>query len=159
VAIDRLSADGEDLRWPVWQSILEMLPAYMPWGTGIGSYAEAYQMLEPEALLRPTFSNHAHNEVLEVALTAGVPGLILLALASLSIVVGLARAFSANAPSSTSATLGRLGLSMIVVLVIASATDYPIRTPIMSAILVIAAVWATMTNGPRSAMGKPQNRS
>lgn len=156
VAIDRLSQDGEDLRWPVWQSVIDMLPVYMPWGTGIGSYAEAYQILEPEELLRPTFSNHAHNELLEVALTAGIPGLILLALAASALAIGLVRAFSANASASTSATLRRLGLGMIVVLVIASASDYPVRTPIMSAVLALAAVWATVRTEPRAAKSRPE---
>lgn len=149
VALGRLSQNGEDLRWPVWRSVIDMLPDYMPWGTGIGSYAEAYQVLEPEALLRPTFSNHAHNEFLEIALTAGVPGLVLLALAGFALVAGLARAFSADgAASSLSATLRRSGLAIIVVLAIASATDYPARTPAMSAILALAAVWATFTTKP-----------
>lgn len=158
-AIDRLSQEGEDLRWPVWQSILDMLPTYMPWGTGIGSYVEAYQLLEPEALLRPTFSNHAHNELLEIALTAGIPGLVLLTLSGLGLVIGLTRAFSAKAAASASATLSRLGLGVIVLLVIASATDYPVRTPIMSAVLAIAAVWATLEVRPRAAEDERQSRS
>jgi hypothetical protein len=151
VAIDRLASGDADLRWPVWQSIIDMLPAYMPWGTGVGSYVEAYQVLEHEALLRPTFSNHAHSELLEIALTAGVPGLALLALAGVGLVIGLARAFSARAAASPAATLRRLGLAMVVVLVTASASDYPVRTPIMSALLALAAVWATLEVAPRAA--------
>lgn len=159
VAIDRLSQDGEDLRWPVWQSILDMVPAYLPWGTGIGSYAEAYQVLEPEAMLRPTFSNHAHNEMLEIALTAGLPGLVLLALAGLGLIFGLARAFSSKAAASTSGALSRLGLAIILILVIASATDYPVRTPIMGAVLALAAVWGTLEIRSRSAMDAPRSGS
>lgn len=144
VALDRLAAGGEDLRWPVWQSIADMLPAYMPWGTGIGSYAEAYQVLEPDVLLRPTQSNHAHNELLEIALTAGVPGLVLLALAAGALATGLWRAYSGKASGSAGATLSRLGIAMLVLIAVASATDYPVRTPIFSAILVLGAVWASL---------------
>ena len=144
VALDRLAAGGEDLRWPVWQSIADMLPAYMPWGTGIGSYAEAYQVLEPDGLLRPTQSNHAHNELLEIALTAGVPGLMLLALAAGALATGLWRAYSGKASGSAGATLSRLGIAMLVLIAVASATDYPVRTPIFSAILALGAVWASL---------------
>ncbi len=144
VALDRLETSGEDLRWPVWQSIIDMLPAYLPWGTGIGSYAAAYQIREPEALLRPTQSNHAHNELLEIALTAGVPGLVLLGLAALALAYGLWRAYSRRSSASPAATLSRLGIAMLVLLAVASATDYPARTPIFSAILVLGAVWASL---------------
>lgn len=144
VALDRLETSGEDLRWPVWQSIIDMFPAYMPWGTGIGSYAAAYQILEPEALLRPTQSNHAHNELLEIALTAGGPGLALLGLAALALAYGLWRAYSRKSSGKASATLSRLGIAMLVLIAVASATDYPARTPIFSAILVLGAVWASL---------------
>lgn len=153
VALDRLQASGEDLRWPVWKSIVDMLPAYMPWGTGIGSYAEAYQILEPDELLRPTKSNHAHNELLEVVFTAGVPGLVIFLLAGAALVYGLWRAYSRKSSGSEAAVLSRLGTAMIVLLAVASATDYPVRTPIMSAILVLAAVWASL--GGSKASPKP----
>lgn len=145
VAIDRLQASGEDLRWPVWQSIIEMLTAYLPWGTGIGSYAEAYQIREPDELLRPTQSNHAHNEVLEIALTAGVPGLMLLAVAVGILVITVWQVFGRNAPITSSATLGRLGCTIAVLLVMASMTDYPTRTPILASILMLASVWASLS--------------
>lgn len=143
VALDRLSTAGEDLRWPVWQSIVDMLPAYMPWGTGIGSYVEAYQILEPGGLLRPTKSNHAHNELLEIAFTAGVPGLTLLALAAAALLFAFWRSFAVNA-GGAGATLPRLGTAMLALLCVASASDYPARTPILSALLVLAAVWASL---------------
>ncbi len=144
VAIDRLGGDEDDLRWPVWQSIIEMLPHYMPWGTGIGSYAQAYQILEPDKLLRPTISNHAHNEFLEVALTAGIPGLVLMGLATAALLLSLWRAFSSKAGQDPAAIFSRLGAGMIVLLAIASASDYPTRTPILAAVLALAAVWASL---------------
>lgn len=144
VAIDRLGSHEDDLRWPVWQSIIDMLPHYMPWGTGVGSYAQAYQILEPDKLLRPTISNHAHNELLEVAFTAGVPGLVLMGLAAAALLLSLWRAFSGNFGHDPAAIFSRLGAGMIVLLAIASATDYPTRTPILAAVLALAAVWASL---------------
>jgi O-antigen ligase len=142
VAFMRLENQTEDLRWPVWQSIGDMLPHYLPWGTGVGSYVEAYQVLEPDNLLRPTFSNRAHNEALEILFTAGVPGAVLLLLA----LVFLAAAVWRGLRSAGDATLfKRLGILVIILLAIASITDYPVRTPILSAIFVLAAIWASVS--------------
>ena len=149
-ALNRMAAAGEDLRYPVWESIAAVIPAYWPWGTGIGSYAAAYQVLEPAALLRPTFSNHAHNEWLEIAFTAGLPGMGLLVLAALAFIVASYRASRAGGRAGV---FRRIGVSMIIVLAIASSADYPLRTPILAALLAIAATWATREGGQSSAAG------
>lgn len=157
VAIERLGGAEDDLRWPVWQSIVDTLPHYMPWGTGVGSYAQAYQVLEPDTLLRPTISNHAHNEFLEVAFTAGIPGLVLMVIAAAALIAALWRAFSSKAGNAPAAIFSRLGASVIVLLAIASATDYPARTPILAAVLALAAVWASIggqvVGAPKSSQG------
>jgi O-antigen ligase len=136
----RLEDQTEDLRWPVWQSIIDMLPHYLPWGTGVGSYVEAYQVLEPDNLLRPSFSNHAHNEVLEILFTAGIPGAVLILLASVFLAAAAWRGLRA---SGDTALFKRLGVLVIIRLAIASISDYPVRTPILSAVFVLAAIWAS----------------
>lgn len=140
LAFMRLEDQTEDLRWPVWQSILDMLPHYLPWGTGVGSYVEAYRVLEPDNLLRPTFSNHAHNELLEILFTAGIPGAALLVLALVSLAVAAWRCLRV---SGDAALFKRLGILMIILLAIASLSDYPVRTPILSAVFALAAIWAS----------------
>jgi O-antigen ligase len=140
VAFMRLEDQTEDLRWLVWQSIVDMLPHYLPWGTGVGSYVEAYQVLEPDNLLRPTFSNHAHNEALEILFTAGIPGAALMLLASVFLAVAVWRGLRS---SGDAALFKRLGSVAIILLAIASISDYPVRTPILSAIFVLAAIWAS----------------
>ncbi len=137
-AISRLLGTKEDLRVPVWSSIVEAIPTYMPWGTGVGTYADAYQILEPDALLRPTFSNHAHNEWLEIAFTAGVPGLLVLALAVVAFAFGAIKALRSRGDAGA---LPRAATVLILLLALASTTDYPVRTPIMSGILALAALW------------------
>jgi O-antigen ligase len=139
-AIDRLDNAGDSIRFPVWASIVDVLPRYMPWGTGIGSYVEAYQVLEPSEILRPKFSNHAHNEWLEIALTAGIPGLLILAAAGIYLIRVTWKALTS---SGTDASLQRLGATILIVLAFASTLDYPVRTPILAAILMIASVWAS----------------
>jgi O-antigen ligase len=140
VAFMRLEDQTEDLRWPVWQSIIDMLPHYLPWGTGVGSYVEAYKVLEPDNLLRPTFSNHAHNEVLEILFTAGIPGAVLVVLALVFLAVAVWRGLRS---AGDAALFKRLGIVAIILLAIASLSDYPVRTPILSAVFVLAAIWAS----------------
>jgi O-antigen ligase len=140
VAFMRLEDQTEDLRWPVWQSIVDMLPHYLPWGAGVGSYVEAYQVLEPDNLLRPTFSNHAHNEVLEILFTAGIPGAALLLLVLVFLGVTAWRGLRA---SGDAALFKRLGILVIILLAIASISDYPVRAPILSAVFVLATIWAS----------------
>lgn len=143
IAIERLRAGEGDLRWTVWQSVVDMLPSYLPWGTGIGSYAEIYQVLEPDAMLRPTISNHAHNEFLEIAFTAGIPGVLLAGAATLGLGCAIRRLFSTQSGPQAQATLGRVGASLIILMAMASVADYPVRTPIFAAILAIAAIWVS----------------
>ena len=140
LAIKRLEDDTEGLRWPVWQSIVDMLPHYLPWGTGVGSYVEAYKVLEPDNLLRPTFSNHAHNEALEILFTAGIPGGALMLLAFVFLAAAVWRGLRA---AGDAALFKRLGILVIILLAIASISDYPSRTPILSAVFALAAIWAT----------------
>lgn len=139
-ALVRFKQTEEDVRFPVWASIVDMLPQYLPWGSGIGSYVEVYQILEPDNLLRPTFSNHAHNEWLEIALTAGLPGIALIVWAVALFLYASGRAIRST---NIEGAMSRLGLGMILVLSFASTFDYPVRTPIMASVLAIAAVWAS----------------
>lgn len=139
IAVDRLGASVEDLRFPLWKSVFEAIPAYMPWGSGIGSYVEAYQVFEPDSLLRPGYSNHAHNEYLEVALTAGIPGCLLIVAAFATYIFLTYREIRARDASA----LRRLGLAILAILAIASLFDYPIRAPLMTAVFAAAIVWAS----------------
>lgn len=144
VAIDRLNSAGQDLRWQLWHGVLATIPHYMPWGTGIGTFADAFKVREPDSLLHAVYFNHAHNEWLEIAFTAGIPGLAIAAGAAALCLVWAVRAWRA---SGTGAIFARLGLIMLVVIAGASLTDYPARTPLLLGLLALAAVWASAAHG------------
>jgi O-antigen ligase len=78
--------------------------------------------------------------VLEILFTAGLPGaaLVLLALAFLA-----AAAWRSLRASGDAALFKRLGILVIILLAIASISDDPVRTPILSAVFVLAAIWAS----------------
>lgn len=139
VAIDRLGSEAEDLRWQFWSSVVEFLPQYLPWGSGVGSFVPVYQIHEPAGLLLPQYVNQAHNDWLDIALTSGIPGVIL----ALAALVMLARAAGAAlVAQGVAGHIRRAGVGVILVLVFSSLSDYPVRTPILAAVLAVAVIWA-----------------
>lgn len=140
-AITRLIAlDGsEDMRARARPTVLSMIALYMPFGSGLGGFDPVFRIHEPFALLKLTYFNQAHNDFLGVALDAGLAGIALLAAAILWWLFATVRVW--RAPAGEAVALGRLGAAIILLVLIASVTDYPARTPTIMAILVIAGVW------------------
>lgn len=140
-AITRLIVlDGsEDMRSRARPTVLAMIALYMPFGSGLGGFDPVFRIHEPFALLKLTYFNQAHNDFLGVALDAGLAGVALLAAAILWWLFATVRVW--RAPAGEAVALGRLGSAMILLVLIASLTDYPARTPTIMAILVIAGVW------------------
>jgi len=139
-AFDRVfqASSTQELRFKVWPIIAELVGRYFPVGSGIGSFVPVFQVAEPDAILRPTYLNHAHNEGLEIALTAGLPGMLLMAAALVALVVWTRRAFARGGTEK----LAQGGVAVIMLLVLGSLTDYPLRTPFLSCVLVVASLWA-----------------
>lgn len=140
-AINRLIAlEGvEDLRARAMPTIMSMIGHYMPFGSGLGGFDPVFRIHEPLNLLRLSYLNEAHNDFLGIALDAGVFGIAVLVAAMLWWVVATIRVWRADADDDM--YLGRLGSMIIFLVLVASITDYPARTPTIMAIIVIAAVW------------------
>lgn len=132
----------EDMRFPVWSMTWELAGQYLPWGSGIGSFQEVFAIHEPDTFLGPRYWNHAHNDWLEVALTAGLPGILLLAFGVGGFVTAVGRAFINGKWRGRSNALAKLGFVVIVILGLASIFDYPLRTPAVACVFVFAAVLA-----------------
>jgi O-antigen ligase len=150
-AVSRLLDIGaeDELRFKVWPVIFETIPTYFPIGSGIGSFVPVFQIVEPDRILRPTFLNHAHNELLEILLTAGLPGGALVLAGVVAWLVAARRAFAVSI-NETGVLYARLGVVVTGLLAIGSIGDYPLRTPFLAALFAIAALWASSLR-PRSA--------
>ncbi|MEM1132705.1 MAG: O-antigen ligase family protein [Pseudomonadota bacterium] len=143
-AIERLlSKDStEGLRFATLDIILEKSWEVFPFGTGFGSFADVYRIIEPDNLLGPAYFNHAHNDWLEIFLTGGLPGLLVLGLACAWVLWRTKGAFfdlSQGKPRRRS--YARLGAVIAIMLGIASFADYPLRVPSLMCLWVIAVVW------------------
>ena len=140
-AINRLIAleTGEDMRARARPTVLAMIVRYMPFGSGLGGFDPIFRIHEPFDLLKLTYFNQAHNDFLGIALDAGIPGVTLLAT---GIVWWLVASISIwRVKADYCVLLGRLGSAIILLVLAASATDYPARTPTIMAVIVIAAIW------------------
>jgi len=150
-AFDRLvsATSVEDMRVLILPTLLAMIGTYFPMGSGMGSFERIYQVHEPDALLQPTYMNHAHNDWLEVLLNAGLfgAGLLAVATAAWCVVVWRAYAPAPRTRDAASLVLGRLGVVLIGLLGLGSIPDYPLRTPSLAALFVIAVLWAAPLGG------------
>nr|WP_257214890.1 O-antigen ligase family protein [Sphingomonas sp. R-74633] len=152
-AFDRLIAPGqaEDARFGMWGPIAHMASGYFPFGSGLGSFQQVYQIQEPLSQLRTTYVNHAHNDWLEIYLTAGLCGLLALVTAVVAWAVASLRVWRQAATGASAAAYGRLGSVVLLILGFASVGDYPLRVPSLACFAVVAAVW--LLDGMRSRNG------
>lgn len=151
-AVDRLLVGevGGELRLSLWTSTADLARDYFPWGSGLGAFVETYEIIEPHAALGLGYANHAHNDVLEVALGGGLPALVLLVVALVAWGRASWRVFRSPRTEDGSTDLARLGSIVLAMAAIASLTDYPLRVPLIAALAVIAAAWLTQAAVPRS---------
>jgi O-antigen ligase len=151
-AISRLlrPEGAEAGRLEFWAVSLKAFWAYFPWGSGSGSFAEVYQRFEPDRLLSTNYLNRAHNDWLEMAVTFGLPGLALLAMSLIWFAIKTVQVWRFGERQKRSILYARLGSVTLLILVLASATDYPMRTPIIMCCAMIYCLWLTV--GDRSRM-------
>lgn len=155
VSINRLFANdpGQDMRSRGLPTVLSMITDYFPFGSGLGGFDPIFRIHEPFELLKPTYFNHAHNDFLEIAIDAGLPGLALLLTALCW--WGWASVRAWHTGSGSDAMLARLGSAMLLLVMLASVFDYPARTPGIMALVVIAGVWLRGCSGGRRAGALP----
>ncbi|MEK9213184.1 O-antigen ligase family protein [Sphingomonas sp. 2378] len=153
-SLDRLTdaVIGDDMRIRALPVVLDMIRTYMPLGAGQGGFATLFAVVEPDRLLKPTYFNHAHNDFLELLIEAGIPGALLL-LAALAWFARRVWIVWRHTPDGETLR-ARLGSIIITLVLLASFTDYPARTPIIMAVLVAA---AALTVPPSLAL--PDERS
>ena len=131
--------NADDLRFLAFPTVLATTARYFPLGSGYGTFDTAYRISEPASLLSRRYFNHAHNDFIEIILQGGLVGSILLVAA-----VGWWGWRSWHAwgdPIDDTTMLQRAGSAILLLILLASVTDYPARTPTIMAVVVIAAVW------------------
>lgn len=132
---------SDDFRTLALPTILDLTWQYFPAGAGLGTFDVSYRMAEQSELLQRKYLNHAHNDWLEVVLGGGVPALALVVGA---LVWYLRASWKVWIADRQKHDLPRIASAIIGLIMIASVVDYPLRTPMMMAVLVCAAAWLAM---------------
>lgn len=132
-------AEGRFENWPY---VAEAAQTYLPVGSGIGSFDPVYRSVEPLDRLGPTYFNQAHNDYLETWLETGWMGMALI----LVFLAWWGRRSSAcwRAPPSRNADLQRAASAALLMILLHSVVDYPLRT---ETIAVLFALFAAILEG------------
>lgn len=148
-AIARLNENdtNAEVRFKTLPYVAEMAWAYLPFGSGFGSFELVYKIIEPDELLTTSYFNQAHNDLLQVIIEGGIPaGVILFTfvwwLAKLAIsTISKAWHIRDRAPKPEKVWQVAAALTAITIVLLGSIADYPIRTPlIMSYIALLTGV-------------------
>jgi O-antigen ligase len=142
-AINRLlkGTGSEDNRADFWVISLDLFWKYFPAGSGSGSFVAAFEIAEPAAYLDSTYLNHAHNDWIEVAMTWGLPGVLFMAAAILMYGKRTLTIWRRKDGRYRPVVMARMASILLVIFAMGSFADYPLRTPAMMALFVIASIW------------------
>ena len=138
-AIERLAHTNRvsESRAAMIEPLLTTAKAFMPYGAGFGSFDSVYRRFEPAALLSTIYMNQAHDEPLQLAIEGGLAALVLLAGFVLWWAWTATRVLvRASTAQSRALSIGWVTATMI--LMLSSLVDYPLRTPLLSALFVVA---------------------
>jgi len=129
---------GRDMRSRGLPVVLAMTREYFPAGIGLGGFDPLFRLHEPFALLKPTYFNQAHNDMLGIVLDAGAAGLLVLVAALGWWSWASLRVWRSH---DAAAIMGRLASAILLLVAGASIVDYPARTPMMMAVVALSAAW------------------
>lgn len=168
-AIRRVLASDptDDLRFQVLDPIVDIAQTFAPFGSGAGSFVVTYKIYEPSELIMRSYLNHAHNDWLEVLMTFGLPGAILLIWGLVWFAVRVQRSLRLlrRSPRSSATILALVAVAVIVLLMLGSLVDYPLRTPALCALLAFCAVVCDRCSGtvrpetPAAARHSPSSKA
>lgn len=149
-ALERLleTDTSDELRITAIPTILRAVGDFFPFGSGVGTFVEIFQLYEPDSLISAQYFNHAHNDALETLLTAGLFGAALMIWFAGLILVGLRtlwrnRHVAQGERGYTAQIMGRAGLAILMMLAVYSFADYPLRVPSFMLLAVVSAAWAS----------------
>lgn len=160
MSIDRLVGQniGEtEMRLRNLPVVLDLARDFLPLGAGFGSFDAVYRMVEPDAFLASQYFNRAHNDLLELVIVAGIPGLLILIAFLFWLARSCVRAFrrQSTSPNTLLARAGAIGIFM---LLLASLVDYPLGTPFLSGIFAILCAWLQQVDSFREKSGHLSDR-
>lgn len=135
-----------EARFERWPTVVKAAEAYLPTGAGFGSFERVYRTVETLEELDATSFNRAHNEYLEAWLEGG--WLSIGVLIAFLIWYGRRTWAAWRAPPGATADLARAASVSILMILLHSTVEYPLRTVTLMAVFALLA--AILELGPRA---------
>jgi len=156
--LDRFADDPlADSRVTFARNTIAAAKAYMPFGSGVGTFVSVYPTFElPQDAISNAFVNHAHDDLLEVWLEGGVISLCLIAAFATWFLLRSAKIWW-RVPDNIRAIdllLARAATIVVPLIIAHCAVDYPLRTGAIMAVFAfscalliepLAPAWDEMT--------------
>jgi O-antigen ligase len=122
------------IRADIWNHTAKAIGDYGLVGSGIGTFPKLYPLYEDPATVDPTYINHAHDDYLEIALEAGIPGVLLM----LAFLAWWATRAFAIWRSANAAEMARAACIASAAILLHSLVDYPLRTAAIATCMAMA---------------------
>jgi O-antigen ligase len=140
--LDRFADDPlADSRVTFARNTIAAAKAYMPFGSGVGTFVPVYPTFElPQDAISNAFVNHAHDDLLEVWLEGGVISLCLIAAFAAWFLLRAAKIWW-RVPDNIRAIdllLARAATIAVPLIIAHSAVDYPLRTGAIMAVFAFS---------------------
>jgi len=119
--LERFEAKDDPRRF-IWEDAVFSAQRYWPAGAGMGTFDEVFQVDESLENIALRTAGRAHNDYIELAIEAGVPGLMLAALWLV-----LCGWLTWQARRSPIVWAGWAGAGFCLAIALQSITDYPLR--------------------------------
>jgi O-antigen ligase len=129
-----------DPRFKFWPTTIRMIWTFFPLGAGIGAFDNVYPRFERLGDLMPEYVNRAHNDFLEIGAEAGIVAYALLAIFLAWWITATVRVWRTPVGTVHDVGLARTCSLIVGIGLIASATDYPLRTSLIACIFAAACV-------------------
>lgn len=127
--------DMEDMRPLIWERAYGIAQEYFPWGSGLGGFRVVYDPQEPVQEMLRAYVNSAHQDYIDLAINAGLPGIAALVLCTALLVYHIAHAKMER--------MDAILLLPIAVWALHSLVDYPLHTIAHEVLLGVTIVLAS----------------
>lgn len=157
LAIDRFASmaeHGGELRLDNLPLVWRMVEDFFPFGSGFGSFDPIFRGYETDQALGPFYFNHAHNDVLELVLTGGLPAALVALVFIAWFAFATLRIYRPSIKVTTEVVIGRVGVAVIAMTLAHSFVDYPLRIPFLTCFMAIACIW--LADASRSAAARAE---
>lgn len=140
--LDRIADDPlQDARVSIARNTIAAAEAYMPFGSGVGTFTAAYPTFEPpQDTIANMYANHAHNDLLEIWLESGAVGIILVVSFAVWLILRSQKIWR-RPPEHIrpiDVLLARAATIAIALIAAHSLFDYPLRTGAMMAVFALS---------------------